>query len=156
MLHRIDQLLDAYERRAITRRELLAGVAVAAVGLSGARVVGEEKAAGPTFQATELNHIALNVTDVARSRDFYIKHLGLSVMSDGPRSCFLDCGPHFLALFRSEKAGLDHYCYSVPNYDAGAAVETLKAAGFAPRREDNRVYFDDPDGLTVQVAAKNE
>lgn len=156
MLNQIDRLLSAYERRDITRRELLAGVAVAAVGLSGGTAAAAEKPADPTFQATELNHIALSVTDVARSRDFYVKHLGLSVMSDGARSCFLSCGPHFVALFQGERAGMHHYCYSIPNYEAGKAVDTLKSAGLNPRREQNRVYFDDPDGLTVQVALRNE
>ena len=33
------------------------------------------------------------------------------------------------------------------------AVARLKAAGLAPRRNGNRVYFDDPDGLEVQVTA---
>ena len=33
--------------------------------------------------------------------------------------------------------------------------ETLTAAKLKPRRHENRVYFDDPDGLTVQVAGKN-
>ena len=30
----------------------------------------------------------------------------------------------------------------------------LKAAGLTPRRRSDRVYFDDPDGLEVQVAAR--
>ncbi len=35
-------------------------------------------------------------------------------------------------------------------------METLKAAGLKPERHENRVYFDDPDGLTVQVSGKND
>src|SRR5262245_62680586 len=31
----------------------------------------------PTFDATDLNHIALSVTDVQRSQKWYEKHLGL-------------------------------------------------------------------------------
>ena len=31
-------------------------------------------------------------------------------------------------------------------------VKTLECAGLNPRRRENRVYFDDPDGLTVQIA----
>jgi hypothetical protein len=29
----------------------------------------------------------------------------------------------------------------------------VKAAGPTPRREDGRVYFDDPDGIECQVAS---
>ena len=97
------------------------------------------------------------MTDVARSRDFYRRHLGLSVRSDdSPATCFMNVGPDFLALFRGEEAGMDHYCYSVPGYDPTAAVARLREAGLEPRRTANRVYFPDPDGLTVQVSSPNE
>jgi hypothetical protein len=33
-------------------------------------------------------------------------------------------------------------------------VEKLKAVGLKPRREDNRVYFPDPDGIEVQVEGR--
>ena len=108
-----------------------------------------------TFQATSLNHIALSVTDIGRSRDFYVKHLGLKVTREGRSNCFLNVGPNFLALFRARQAGLNHYCYTVKGYTADSAVETLRAAGFESRRAENRVYFDDPDGLEVQLSAPN-
>ena len=50
----------------------------------------------------------------------------------------------------SGEAGLEE---SIREYEAGAAVEAAKKAGLQPRREENRVYFPDPDGLTVQVAS---
>jgi catechol 2,3-dioxygenase-like lactoylglutathione lyase family enzyme len=50
--------------------------------------------------------------------------------------------------------GMDHYCYSVEDYAADDAVKRLEAAGLKPRRQDDRVYFDDPDGLEVQVASR--
>lgn len=39
-------------------------------------------------------------------------------------------------------------------YDADRAEERLKASGLKPRREGNRVYFPDLDGIQVQVAGK--
>ena len=91
---------------------------------------------------------------MARSRDFYIKHLGLEVIRDGGEdNCFLGSGgDFFLTLFRGERPGLNHYCYAIKDYDADRAEEKLKAAGLKPRREGNRVYFHDPDGIEVQVA----
>ncbi len=162
MFHDIDQLVAEFERGRLTRRQL-----VARIGAFAAAVVGTQRlavAAGPapttkpssTFEAVGLNHVALNVTDVKRSRDFYVRHLGLRVSRDSEQSCFLDCGEHFVALFRAEKAGLDHYCYTIKGYDPSKAVDSLKAVGLEPRRTQNRVYFDDPDGLTVQVSARNE
>ena len=48
---------------------------------------------------------------------------------------------------------MHHYCYAIDNYEPDTTVEKLKAAGLTVRRAQNRVYFDDPDGLEVQVAA---
>ena len=103
-----------------------------------------------------MNHLALRVTDIDRSAEFYQRHLGLEVTSRSRSSCFLRCTDRdFLALFRSDEAGMDHYCYSVEGYTASGAVEKLEAVGLKPRRREQRVYFDDPDGLEVQVAAKS-
>ena len=49
---------------------------------------------------------------------------------------------------------MHHYCYTVDGYEAGQAVKTLRAAGLEPERQEDRVYFDDPDGLTVQVSGE--
>ena len=156
----INSMVDQYDRGRLSRRQLIATLtgfaAVAGVvpGV-GARAVAAQDTKESTFQATALNHIALSVTDVGRSRDFYVKHLGLRVTRDGSRNCFLNVGPNFLALFRARQAGLAHYCYTVKGYTADSAAETLLAAGFKPRRAENRVYFDDPDGLEVQLSAPN-
>jgi len=58
----------------------------------------------------------------------------------------------FLTLFRAENPGLHHYCYAIRNYNPEDAVQKLRDAGLRPRREGGRVYFPDPDDLTVQVA----
>lgn len=154
----IMRMVDDFERGRVSRRQLILGL-TALVG--GGPLAARSVAAAtdkPTFEATELNHIALAVTDVARSRDFYQRHLGLTPMSGCDEfRCFLRCGRHFVALFKArEGAGaMHHYCYTIEGYDPGAAVKTLKAAGLKPDRRSNRVYFDDPDGLEVQVAAPN-
>jgi metallothiol transferase len=156
MLAEIDNTLGELQEGRIGRREALARVGALALGLAGTGIGSTLLAAEPaaTFQAKGLNHIALRVTDIPRSRDFYVKHLGAKVTSESEWNCFLDCGAgHFLALFRSESPGLDHYCYTIDDYRAGPVVERLKEAGLDPVRRENRVYFDDPDGITVQLAA---
>jgi catechol 2,3-dioxygenase-like lactoylglutathione lyase family enzyme len=157
MLKVIDDTLDDLEQRRIGRREAVARIATLAAALAGGASIARAEDAEPaaTFKAQGLNHIALRVTDLERSRDFYVKHLGMRVTSESQWSCFLDCGGgHFLALFKSERAEMDHYCYTISDYNADDVVKRLKAAGLEPRRQDNRVYFDDPDGLEVQLAAR--
>jgi len=85
-------------------------VAVAGTLAGFTRTARGNQAPASTLKAVEVNHIALAVTDVSRSRDFYVRHLGLEVARESPNSCFLTCGNQFVAMFRSGEAGLDHYC----------------------------------------------
>ncbi len=150
-----ETLVEDFERGLLSRRQLVAGL----MGLGAAltvipRVAGASQGESNTFQATGLDHVALNVSSVPRSRDFYIKHLGLKIIRDGGEdNCFLGSGDDFfLTLFKGDKPGLNHYCYAIKGYTADQAEEKLKAAGLKPRREGNRIYFPDPDGIEVQVA----
>jgi len=147
----IGRMLDRYDKGTVSRRQLIEGLAGIACG-SGAAA-----AAGPasTFRGVGLNHIALRVTDVRRSRDFYRKHFGLPVIRDGESSCFLGLGSNFLALFSGDKPAMDHYCIAIENFNVDAVVEKLKRQGLNPDRPSgsDRVYFPDADGLTVQVSA---
>jgi catechol-2,3-dioxygenase len=161
MEHHISQLVHEYETGHMTRRQLVSKLGALAAVLGGAGrlfkpspVMGRDSQSASTFQATELNHIALQVTDVARSRDFYQQHLGLTVSRESETNCFLTCGKNFVALFQRGEPGMDHYCYSVKDYDVRDAEARLKAQGMTPRIQGDRIYFPDPDGLTVQLAAE--
>ncbi len=147
----IEGLLKRYESGGLTRRQLIQGLTALGVGAAGGAARAQST---PTFRAVGLNHIALDVTDIPRSRDFYVQHLGLEVTSESAGSCFLRCGErNFVALFRADKAGMNHYCYSVPGYTVEKAAETLRGAGIEPRVRGQRIYFDDAEGLEVQLAA---
>lgn len=152
-----EQLFSKYEQGALSRRDLIAklvglGVAMAAVEGPAAEPADDSS---PVFKGKGLDHIALNVTNVARSRDFYAKHLGLTVQRDGgEQRCFMGPpgGDFILALFRSNSPGMNHYCFGTPGYQPDEAMEKLSKAGARPRREGDRIYFPDPDGITVQLA----
>ena len=150
----ISKMVEDYEEGRLTRRQLVAHLTAAAAAMAAVPgLVGAQEEAAPTFQAKSVDHVALRVTDVQRSRRFYERHLGLEVSRDnGDDSCFLNCGNDFLALFRGDAGGLDHYSYSIDGYSAESAVQKLEAAGLVPKRRGNRVYFDDPDGIEVQVS----
>jgi catechol 2,3-dioxygenase-like lactoylglutathione lyase family enzyme len=150
-----EALIEAFERGLLSRRQLasrLLGLGAALAVTAGSAEASPGDVA--TFEATGLNHIALNVASVPKSRDWYIKHLGLKVVRDGGEdNCFLGGGNDFcLTLFKGDKSGLNHYCYTIKEFNPDRAEEKLKAAGLKPRREGDRLYFPDIDGIEVQVA----
>lgn len=151
----LERMIGAFEEGKLTRRQLISRLGALVATLAGTARLDAAQQKRNTFEALGLNHIALSVTDVPRAREFYKQHLGMKVLSESQHNCFLGCGEHFVALFRSPQPGLDHYCYSIKDYDPDKVVEKLKSAGLKPRRHDNRVYFDDPDGITVQVAGSD-
>ena len=155
MKNEITKLVGQFESGRINRRQLVAGLGslVAVLSTNNRALAAESES---TFEAVELNHIALRVTDVLRSREFYKKHLGLTVARDGgERNCFLNCGKNFVALFRNDEPQMDHYCYAIKDYDVNKAEEKLNEHNLEPRvvRDAGRIYFKDPDGLTVQLAS---
>jgi catechol 2,3-dioxygenase-like lactoylglutathione lyase family enzyme len=145
----ISSMLSSYERGSLTRRQLIQGLAsIAAVG-------SPATASAATFRGMALNHIAIRVTKIQRSRDFYQKHFGLPVIREAETDCFMGLGKNFLTLFQNQAPGLDHFCIAIQDFNADAAVEELKHQGLHPNRPSgsDRVYFPDPDGLTVQVSS---
>ncbi len=159
MLNNIEGMVQGFENGRVTRRQLIAGLSalmMSALAVPGkAFPASDPKPSGSTLHSVGLNHVALHVPDVARSRAFYQKHLGLGVLRSGDRNSFLSCGGnHFLGLFRAQKAGLGHYCYTVADYDAGTTVTQLEQVGLKPERHEDRVYFDDLDGITVQITGE--
>ncbi len=153
MHNELDKMIGAFEQGKLTRRQLISRLGALVAGVAGStRLMAAEQQVS-TFEAVGLNHIALNVSNIPRAREFYKQHLGLKVLRQSPSNCFLGCGDHFVALFQDAKPGLDHYCYSIKGYEPEKAVKTLSGVGLKPRRHENRVYFDDPDGITVQIAA---
>jgi catechol 2,3-dioxygenase-like lactoylglutathione lyase family enzyme len=159
------KMVSDFERGRLSRRQLVTrlmglGAAVATLDATAwgqqsensATEQGAAAPAEPTFRATGLDHIALDVTDVPRSRDFYAKHLGLRVTRGDDNALFMGAErDFFLTLFRAEKPAMNHYCYAIRDFSPDDAMQKLKDAGLRPRREGGRVYFPDPDGLTVQV-----
>ena len=100
-----------------------------------------------------LTHMGICVSDLERSREFYQKLFGLPVVRQTSSNCFLGLRENFLALFAGSPTGMDHFCISVDGYAPDEAVKLASREGLNPRRSGARVYFDDPNGLEVQVAS---
>ncbi|HRK35680.1 MAG TPA: VOC family protein [Candidatus Hydrogenedentes bacterium] len=154
MEHVIESVVSKFESGQMSRRQLIAHLTALAAGAAVGTPALAESA--PSFKATGLNHIALRVTDVARSRDFYKQHLGLTLANESlPGSAFMNFGNAFLALFRGDTPGMHHYCYAVENFNVLEAEKKLRDLGLNPDQPKgtDRIYFDDPDGIQVQLSS---
>ena len=88
MLDNIEEMVQRFEAGRVTRRQLIGGLGammMSAMAAPAGAFAGPaaERTSSSTLQSVGLNHVALRVPDVARSREFYQKHLGLEVLRSG-------------------------------------------------------------------------
>ncbi len=127
--------------------------------LSSARVVVPSPARlgfryGPVMKTYGINHVALYVEDLTRSRDFYMEVFEATLVRENESACFLEVGDdNFLALFRRDPAHINHFCFTVDAYDPDTAAAELEGRGLEIIRREDRVFARDPDGHLVQVSA---
>ena len=117
---------------------------------------GKDPRPDSILHAVDVNHVALRVSDVGRSVEWYQALMGLKVISRGPRNAFLGLGGNFLALCQHAASGReDHFCFSIEDYDPETVKTKLAKHGIASTRREDRTYFKDLNGLTVQVSAES-
>jgi catechol 2,3-dioxygenase-like lactoylglutathione lyase family enzyme len=157
----IETLVDAFEARRLTRRELVASLAALVAGTAA------PASPAPSVQAAQgrsLNHVSLAVTDVEHSAQFYSGLLGLEVVSrPGNGGLNLGLGTSFLGLYKIPDPGrAHHFCVGVDDYDPERIAARLRTRGIEPtidRKPENRtsggdqLYFKDPDGTLVQLSS---
>ena len=164
----IEHLVEKFETRHISRRELIAAIA-ALVASAGSAAAAQNPAAvpapaGPVAQARSLNHVSLAVTDVEKSAEFYSTLLGLKVVSrPGNGGINLGLGTSFFGLYKLANPGtVNHCCIGVDDFDPDAIAARLTARGIRARVDRNpanrtsggdQLYFMDPDNTNVQLAA---
>jgi catechol 2,3-dioxygenase-like lactoylglutathione lyase family enzyme len=157
----IEDLVDLFETRRLTRRELVSSLTAL---LAGAAATASPATSPAIASGRSLNHVSLAVSDVERARDFYSGLLALEVVSrPGNGGINLGLGTSFLGLYKIPDPGrAHHFCIGVDDYDPDGIASRLRERGIEPtldRNPDNRtsggdqLYFKDPDGTLVQVSA---
>ena len=146
----IDALLDKYDKGELSRRDLLAALA-----LLGA---APEARAASTMRVRTLNHVTLAVSDVERSRKFYQGLFDLPVVSKQGDNYNLGLGPSsFLGVYKIGQVTprIHHVCIGLESFNAEGVVQTLGEHEVKGRIRDRdgvkEVYFEDPDGIMVQL-----
>ena len=169
MTAEIERLVCCFERGTMSRRELIAGLGAlcaapaVAAGAVVERSVAQAPAAAP-IPVSGMDHIALRVSNLARSVAFYRDHLGGRIRSQSSDSTFLDVGSHWVALFgrgavstgyEVTQSGVDHISFhSTKHRTLTERMGVLRDRGLDPVSPagSNRVYFRDPDGIILQLS----
>lgn len=155
MEHVISSLLGRYERGTLTRRELIQGLAMLAVAS------GTVSAANTGFAATTINHVSIQVSDIKRSADFYMRAFALPKRSAGnPSAVRLGVGPSHLTLRQEKPSGnVDHFCLGIDKFNRESVLRDLKARGVTPDPDEKGpqgFHVKDPDGFRVQLGDSSE
>jgi len=146
----ISILLKRYENGALTRRQLVYGVAALVAG--GQSEAARAQATG--FAATTINHVSILCSDVKRSAAWYQRVFALPVRTaTGAENVRLGVGSSHLTLRPVKPSGTaDHICLGVDNFNQAAVLRDLKDRGATPQ-EGGATGFSvkDPDGYPIQL-----
>lgn len=152
----IATLLHQFEQGKLNRRQLIQSLTLAATAGAAATAVPAAAAAeGKVLNVTNINHVSYQVSDYARTRDFYAGLFGMKVSEDDGKQCRLSFGNNILVVRNRQPAPkVDHIAYTIANWDQEKeAVEAeVKRRGLKVVQGDIKtsLHILDPDGLGVQ------
>ena len=151
----IADLLQRFERGAMSRRDLIRSLSVLAVAVGGASPALAQQATG--LKATSVNHLGLLCSDVNRSTAFYVNALGMRLVSEDKPKGIARLGNKgtIISLRQAQPAGtVDHFALSIEGFNKEAVSKALEQHGFTPREDaDSGFHVKDPDGANVQLTA---
>ena len=148
----ISDLLNRFEKGALSRRGLIQGLAMLTAAGGAASLAPAQEAA---LKGVKIDHISIQVTDLPRAVAFYEKIFGLTVMSeDKPNEISrLGAGKIIVSLHHKNPTGIvDHFAIGVEKFNKEAVTRQLKEFGITP--EDNLdagFHIKDPEGMSVQI-----
>ena len=120
------------------------------------------------IRVQRMDHVAIDVTDMAQARAFYAGLLGLREIPRPPSFDFpgawFETGSavlHIVSRPNRDAEGRRHLCFWVT--DLQAAAEVLQSAGFDVNSDGRgtipgvvRFYTADPDGNRIEIQAAEE
>ena len=106
----------------------------------------------PVCCARTVNHVAISVSDLKRSKDWYCRMFGLAVIQEDDSSVLLGFGESMLVLRPGPNPGtISHFMLGIDGYVASELEARLEAERLEPQRDADSFHVRDPDGLDVQV-----
>jgi catechol 2,3-dioxygenase-like lactoylglutathione lyase family enzyme len=109
------------------------------------------------FHPLGMHHVAIQVSDMARSTAFYRKLFGEPAPGQGdPPQPTFQAGETRILLYNpapNKPAKIDHFSVLVDNFDAASALKVVKSLGANAElsKQGTLNEFFDPDGIRLQV-----
>lgn len=152
----ISDLLNRFERGALTRRGFIQGLAM--LTASSAVSAGQAQDAGMKdagMKGVKIDHLSVQVSDLPRAVAFYEKTFGLTILSEDKPNEIVRLGADkiFFSLHHKAPTGIvDHYAIGVENFNKERVTEQLKQLGLTPEENlDAGFHIKDPEGMNVQI-----
>ena len=149
----VTKLVEDFEEGKLSRRGLIKGLtAVAAAGAAG-----KASAQETPFESTMIDHISVQVENLAPSIEFYQNIFGLGIINQDEPNKIVRMGPAGGRIIVSlhEKAPtsiVDHYAIAIRNFNQEQVTAALAAHGLeAQNNLDYGFYVRDPAGIPVQI-----
>jgi catechol 2,3-dioxygenase-like lactoylglutathione lyase family enzyme len=148
----ISNMLKRFESGALTRRELIQGLAMLAAAGGTSSATGAQESA---FKATTIDHISIQVSDLPRSIAFYQNVFGLHLVSEDKPNEIVRLGQTRTRVslhHKSPTALVDHFAIGVEPFNKEAMTRHLKQHGLTPEENiDAGFHVKDPEGIRVQI-----
>ena len=120
------------------------------------------------IKTTGIDHVVLWVSDLQKSRRFYMDVLGMTVAHESAWQTFLHCGPTCqVALFDAKNRGVEVTASQELNHmallmepasyeDTKARIEEEGLTVTGRTGDETCIYFSDPDGHRIQLLYSGE
>ncbi len=146
----ISNLVTRFEEGRLGRRELVQGLAMLAA--SGTAATAQQDL---DFKRADVDHVSIQVADLARSVEFYQKMFGFTVISEDQPLGIIRLGVTrtLVSLNHQSPAGIvDHFALGVLGFSKEAATRYLQQRGATPLDDPYAgLHVKDPDGVNVQI-----
>jgi catechol 2,3-dioxygenase-like lactoylglutathione lyase family enzyme len=149
----VEKLVDEFEDGKLSRRGLITGLtAIAAAGATTQAAAQETP-----FESVAIDHISIQVEDLAPSIAFYQTIFGLSINNQDEANRIVRMGPAggpvIVSLHEKPPTGIvDHYAITIRNFSQQQVTAALAEHGLeAQNNLDYGFYVRDPAGIPVQI-----
>src|SRR4029077_14953208 len=130
----ISNLVSQFEKGALSRRQLVQGLAMLAAGSAAGKAAAAAEA-DIDFKGADIDHVSIHVADLQRSVDFYQKMFGFSVVSQDQSGGIIRLGNTkvLVSLTHGSPAGImDHFAIGIPRFTRASAARYLAQRGAPP------------------------